>query len=1205
MDEDGSSKPAAAGGTMINLGNQEDSHQQLSDSDEPVPLRPTTGQDEEKLVPTEMKVFQERVRALEAKLGLVDMINESTMEGTELANSSNMNPVTGGPVLGPFDYKGHLDFYHDVMYFLRRVRYTHQRLSRFEQNQKEMEESVRKARSARVPDSEVMKQISTEAFLKEEPAKVVQVDWDVFAYGKVDMKESVMAPIEVISSEPEPQTILQLGLTSRGDKPQNQLPLHHNERVSPRWESLIEQPLPERIKIKSDVLVDVFTQTTKGRKWKVAEDGSLVFLRPYQPLIYCQSQLRDCLANLEKQFENYDGKGTEPDSTDDSVAKTTENLPPKSAKDHMREKDGSDHGTTLNNQSISHEDYDENARKAGDGAEDSDRMALSSSITALLHLRCLVQFMDAELEPKREYINSMQCTRIHFHDLWYLFKPGDEVISQEQKQVFVVLRVQIPRHKVEEPWERWNRRPVKDDSDSDSDSDGEDDEDDNPFTLNCVYIDFDGKFFGPIVKKFKISPFGELKQITSLPVYPLRYARDTQARDNIAKRGRMLLKVAKSKAMYYMGVTMDKRDEIDSQVVIDFNEALADEGRRKAWEPKIAPVSTASEATREDRCMAVCCFRQAVHDGLPTDFRMTQDYVKTLIPGTSLRPPSLILSPRSLEDTLDSLSELTETEFLVMTYRVFGFVLRSRKWAQLDLTFLHYENSNSRNLTINAFEKLELPDGHRDMVKSLVMQHFRHRKSHFASDEQTDLIQGKGKGLILLLHGAPGVGKTTTAEGIAELFQKPLFQITCGDLGTTAKEVEVELEKNFALASRWGCILLLDEADVFLSARERMDFNRNGLVAVFLRVLEYYAGILFLTTNRIGDFDEAFASRIHMSLYYPELDEQKTLKVFRLNLDLIEQRFQKQGRTIIIDPSSIEDFALHHFHEHRYNRWNGRQIRNACQTALALAEFDAQGGILDVNSEIDRNAVVRLQLKYFRTVQRAYLDFGKYLGDIQGAQGDRRAIDLKLRARNDTAFETRPSLFSQREESRSFTGHHGFQQHFYRNRNSSEISQSAMGSQQNTYQNYRDRPITPIANFERQQGSEPYTPRVSHHQLSRDSVGNSGGYESPASFAQSKISQHAPMDIQYQQARQPSQPYESPQSGPQPGYSGEALLRPDLSPGGSSFGHQFSQPHQLQYLYRGNTGQEGGSQDNTGLPQDASANVPRPIYQRSQEGPKS
>ncbi|KAK2040620.1 hypothetical protein LZ31DRAFT_603828 [Colletotrichum somersetense] len=1087
------------------------------------------------------------------------MVDESTRTATKLNNYNDLNAAYKEfPLPGRFSYQRNLEFYEDLMFFMRQVRRSHQSLTRYEQIQKETEELARKTNNTRGSDSKIMKEISTEAFLKKEPAKIIQVDWDVFAFEKTDMKKHVMAPIQVISSEPEPQTILQLDLSSRGNKTPNKLPLRQNERISPKWESLIEQPLPERIKIKSEALVAVLSKVTEFTtdKWIVARDGSLVILRPYQALIYIQSQLRDLLSELERKFENYDGKEPEQASKGDDVP-LVENLSPKGAEEEAGEND--------HDQTITHdEDKDGDASESEKRPDDSETMALATSITALLHLRCLVQFMDAEFEPKRKYINSMQCSRIHFHDLWHLFKPGDEVISQEQKQAFVVLRVQIPRHKVEEPWERWNKRAVTYHSDSESDGeDDEDDEDDRPFTLHCVYIDFDGKNFGPVVKKFRISPFGELKQITSLPVYPLRYARDTQARDKIAKRGRMLLDVANPKAMYYMGVTMDKRDEIDT------------------------------EPSSDDRCVAVCCHDQAINDGFPTDSKMAQDYVKTLMPDTSLRPPSLILSPRSLEDTLNSLSELTETEFLIMTY------------PQLDLTFLQYENSNARNLTVNAFEKLELPDGHRDMVKSLVIQHFRHRQSHFARDGQTDLIQGKGKGLILLLHGAPGVGKTTTAEGIAELFRKPLFQITCGDLGTTAKEVEVELEKNFALASRWGCILLLDEADVFLSARERMDFNRNGLVAVFLRVLEYYAGILFLTTNRIGDFDEAFASRIHMSLYYPELDEQKTLKVFRLNLDLIEQRFQKQGRAIIIDPSSIEDFALHHFHEHRYNRWNGRQIRNACQTALALAEFDAQGGMLDVNGEIDRNAVVRLQLKYFRTVQRAYLDFGKYLGDIQGAQGDRRAIDLKLRARNDTPFETRPSLFSQREETRSSMGLHGFQQQFYRNRNSSEISQSTMGSQQDMHQqNYRDRPITPTANVE-QQGSGPYPPRMNHHQLPRDYVGNAGGYESPASFGQSKSSQNTSIDLQYQQGRQQSQSYESPQPGSQPGYSGEALLRPNFNPGGSSIGHRFAQHHQSQYTYRGSMGQEGGSQDRTSLPQDSSANVPRSIYQRDPDEPKS
>ncbi|KAK8062740.1 hypothetical protein PG997_014837 [Apiospora hydei] len=375
----------------------------------------------------------------------------------------------------------------------------------------------------------------------------------------------------------------------------------------------------------------------------------------------------------------------------------------------------------------------------------------------------------------------------------------------------------------------------------------------------------------------------------------------------------------------------------------------------------------------------------------------------------------MILSPRPLEEVAPGTEdEPSDDKFLVMTYRAFAFVLRTRKWAQLDLTYLRYEKKDLRDSTLSAFDRLELPGGHREMVRSLVTQHFRDRRAAGTKDDRTDLVRGKGKGLIMLLHGAPGVGKTTTAEGVAELFQKPLFHITCGDLGSTARDVEEELEKNFALASRWGCILLLDEADVFLSARERKDFERNDLVAVFLRVLEYYTGILFLTTNRIGDFDEAFASRIHMSLYYPELDELKTKKVFKLNLDLIQERFDWQGRTITFDASSIEDFAEHHYREHRYSRWNGRQIRNACQTALALAEYDAHGGHVaqDDDGTNVSSIVVFLQPRHFRLVQTAYLDFGRYLGDIRGTQGDRRAIDYGLRAKTHTPYQTNEPSYS-------------------------------------------------------------------------------------------------------------------------------------------------------------------------------------------------
>ena len=106
---------------------------------------------------------------------------------------------------------------------------------------------------------------------------------------------------------------------------------------------------------------------------------------------------------------------------------------------------------------------------------------------------------------------------------------------------------------------------------------------------------------------------------------------------------------------------------------------------------------------------------------------------------------------------------------------------------------------------------------------------------------------------------------------------------------------------------------------------------------VFLRVLEYYTGILFLTTNRVGIFDNAFKSRIHLLLYFAPL-EKETLATWRHNL-----RRTLQRRELFLEANEKEILA---FAKSQYNRgkkteanWNGRQIRNAFQIAAALAEF--------------------------------------------------------------------------------------------------------------------------------------------------------------------------------------------------------------------------------------------------------------------------
>ena len=281
----------------------------------------------------------------------------------------------------------------------------------------------------------------------------------------------------------------------------------------------------------------------------------------------------------------------------------------------------------------------------------------------------------------------------------------------------------------------------------------------------------------------------------------------------------------------------------------------------------------------------------------------------------------------------------------------------------------------------SGFDDLVIPGEYKRIVKALVKSHALGSHPKSRDNQQIDLIRGKGKGLIILLHGVPGVGKTSTAESVASFTGRPLFPITCGDIGQTASEVEQNLEATFLLARKWGCVLLLDEADVFLAKREKGGDNidRNALVSVFLRTLEYYSGILFLTTNRIGSFDEAFKSRIHISLYYPPLSESQTFEVWAMNLN----RLIKSNRDIYVDRSEIEAFARSHWKEGK--RWNGRQIRNAFQTAVALAEYEFQEKCQKCEQTGDKPPFrPALDRQHFYAVAKTSAEFDDYLQSVMG-----------------------------------------------------------------------------------------------------------------------------------------------------------------------------------------------------------------------------
>ncbi|KAM0263545.1 hypothetical protein ACHAQJ_001164 [Trichoderma viride] len=752
------------------------------------------------------------------------------------------------------------------------------------------------------------------------------------------------------------------------------------EKSLSSWRDMIDdsdpskQIVPERIRIRSKYIIDILKDILETKLKAYDSNSGVVMVRPYRALVHYNKQIRDKYSELQT-----------------ILSKPKEKLDSEKIQENTdKEKDGP-----------------EKDRVIEEGGKDE----YASTLTTYQHLGCLIEFMDRIIQAKINYLSQPGLRTIAFRNIWYLFKPGDEVVGQGQQQIYRVINITSTGHLVTPPWRSWNKdenSPVEN------------------ITLHCVYIDFDGKQLGPVTQAFTIEKFDGEKVITGLEVYPIRFAvsghhaktnaraEEAGYRNKLIERGKLFADVANIKHMHYNGFTLETRDEVDSQVMVDFAEAFAvyeaengvssDSTQVNNWRPKVESIigrdlgqNNSSDEKNENSCPGACCKGDYVYSDSYVEKTRNEDYVTSLMPSpeeTNIEPP-VAIHPRLLKELTASKDSLTDDDLLIMPYRVFGFVLRSRKWAKLDLKYLSPVDEGRSKKT--AFDQLVLPTGHKDIVHCLVAQHFRDKAARVSDNEEVDIVRGKGKGLIILLHGAPGVGKTTTAEGVAERFNKPLFQITCGDLGTTASEVETALERNFSLANRWGSVLLLDEADVFLAQRSPKNFIRNGLVAVFLRVLEYYAGILFLTTNRIGDFDEAFASRIHVSLYYPALDLRSTRKIFKLNLRLIKERFQEKNRSIVINKKDILNYASEYWEKNEKMRWNGRQIRNACQTALAMAEFDAQKDVS--GDENAQDTPVTLSDDHINTVFSAYLEFMRYLKNIYGKDADRVAKDMGIRAR--------------------------------------------------------------------------------------------------------------------------------------------------------------------------------------------------------------
>ncbi len=187
-----------------------------------------------------------------------------------------------------------------------------------------------------------------------------------------------------------------------------------------------------------------------------------------------------------------------------------------------------------------------------------------------------------------------------------------------------------------------------------------------------------------------------------------------------------------------------------------------------------------------------------------------------------------------------------------------------------------------------------------------------------------DIIKGKAEGIIIGCVGPSGLGKSLTAEVYSEFLRRPLYTVQCAQLGTNPNELEKKLVEVLNRASRWRAVLLLDEADVYIRARGE-DLLQNAIVGVFLRVLEYYPGVLFMTSN-VVNLDDAIESRMAAKIVYKYPIPEQLRDIWGIQL---ESHGWDSKKYIKIAEQVMEKYPI----------MAGRDVRSILKLATLLCRF--------------------------------------------------------------------------------------------------------------------------------------------------------------------------------------------------------------------------------------------------------------------------
>ncbi|KAL6912573.1 hypothetical protein FSST1_010333 [Fusarium sambucinum] len=589
-----------------------------------------------------------------------------------------------------------------------------------------------------------------------------------------------------------------------------------------------------------------------------------------------------------------------------------------------------------------------------------------------LHMKDLLEFlrpihMERNLLYQQHICKSIP--QVSCDMIWYLLKPGTDVYIQSERSTHAAVVVTVKPYSSLSPNVRGTRNK-------------------RSWLVDMWLLVTDGSRLRRASMSAIVYAYPGLRDVTSLPVCPIS---DWDVKDGGERRRHILRRSAiffkalrrgnllvdyngpirgtsqhyKGKMVidYRRGVAVSEYSNDDFPAVQDFSD------RFQTYDEILVNTDRSSYPNRDTREGPVIVEPADSNKAVVEGHRFTRKWLDSIDVHAAKDTEAFNTDAFNTETHGPVVDQLTEHQLLLLYPNAPAYALRHKAWIQISFDYVHESVQSDESISNLIIAQDELK----------TIQALSNRQNTKTEHWAADFIEGKGSGQIILLHGPPGVGKTYTVEAISEWLHRPLLALTVADIGTVETLVEGELMKWFGLAEAWNAVLLVDEADIFLERRQNRDLARNGLVSAFLRRMEYFKGLLFLTTNRVGQIDDAFISRVHVAIGYEALDGVTRQKVWS---GFFRKLVRERAGKIQIAPDA-KKWVLDTAGE---TSLNGRDIRNALQTAITLAEFECQE-----DPDYDASLVTVVTKAHFQKVLEMCNRFRSYVTSIRREDEKKRA----------------------------------------------------------------------------------------------------------------------------------------------------------------------------------------------------------------------